>query len=119
MKIAYLIAAHTDTVQLYNMVSALQIKNVTTFFIHIDKKVDINPFKDKLSKCENVIFIKKRVKTYWGGFSQCRYQINLIEECLNYNCKFDRIFFLSGLDYPYGAISKYWIFYIRIQTRSL
>lgn len=73
MKIAYLIAAHTDTVQLYNMVSALQIKNVTTFFIHIDKKVDINPFKDKLSKCENVIFTKKRVKTYWGGFSQCRY----------------------------------------------
>lgn len=99
MKIAYLISAHTDPIQLKRLITALNIENVTSFFIHIDKKVNINTFIDFISG-DNIFFIPNRIKTNWGAFSQCKYQIALIEACLNSPLKFDRIFFLSGLDYP-------------------
>lgn len=35
-----------------------------------------------------------------GGYSQCRYQKSLIKSCVESNVKYDRVFFLSGLDYP-------------------
>lgn len=45
-------------------------------------------------------FVNKRFSVYWGGFSQCVYQMNLIEECIKSGIDFNRVFFLSGLDYP-------------------
>lgn len=99
MKIAYLIAAHTDPIQLSRLIKSLDIKGSTFFFIHIDKKVNIEIFKKEII-ADNIIYIKKRIKTYWGGFSQCKYQIALIDECIKSNIPFDRVFFLSGLDYP-------------------
>lgn len=99
MKIAYLISAHTDPIQLKRLITALNIENVTSFFIHIDKKVNIKTFTDLISG-NNIFFIKNRIKTNWGAFSQCKYQIALIEACLNNPLKFNRVFFLSGLDYP-------------------
>lgn len=44
MKIAYLIAAHTDPLHLRRLISALEIPEVTDFYIHIDKRVDIAAF---------------------------------------------------------------------------
>lgn len=44
--------------------------------------------------------INKRVLVQWAGFSQCQYQKALIDECLASNIEYDRVFFLSGLDYP-------------------
>lgn len=65
----------------------------------MDKKVNIKSFEDIIIG-DNIYFTKNRIKTNWGAFSQCRYQISLIEACLKSPIKFDRIFFLSGLDYP-------------------
>lgn len=108
MKIAYLIAAHTDHIQLARLISSLYIKNITTFFVHIDKKANVDLFNGaiKKTKIKDVIFIKNRVSVSWGGYSQCNYQWNLISTCINFNVKFDRIFFLSGLDYPIWSNNK-------------
>lgn len=108
MKIAYLVAAHTDPKQLSRLLSALYIQDVTTFFIHIDKKADETLFKRCITKQikESVFFIKHRVAVNWGSYSQCEYQWLLIQACLSSKIKFDRIFFLSGLDYPLWSNRK-------------
>ena len=47
--------------------------------------------------------IPTRILVQWGGYSQCRYQKALIKACLDSGKDYDRIFFLSGLDYPYWS----------------
>ena len=103
MNIAYLIAAHTDPEQLKRLVTSLTYKG-NTFFIHIDKKQDIYPFKEILKECKNVTFIKKRIADYWSGFSHLRTLDSLLEEALNYH--FDRLVYISGLDYPVWSNEK-------------
>ena len=98
MRIAYMIAAHTDPIQLRRLVFSLNGEDIE-FFIHIDKKNDIQPFFRELN-IENVHFLENRISTNWGAFSQCEYQKALIKAVLNFEKKFDRVFFLSGLDYP-------------------
>lgn len=100
MKIAYLIAAHSDPKHLSRLIKALHISNVTDFYIHIDKKSDMSLFTSILGGGSNIKFTKSRIYTQWAGYSQCKYQKVLIDECLASEIEYDRIFFLSGLDYP-------------------
>lgn len=107
MTIAYLIAAHTDPMQLNRLITALDTSKASiTFFIHIDKKINIDSFKIVNNHKNNIIFIQHRIKTQWGAFSQCRYQMSLIDACIKSNINFDRVFFLSGLDYPLWSNNK-------------
>lgn len=53
MKIAYLIATHSDARQLKRMIDALEIKGVTDFYVHVDKKVKIEPFIEALESNHN------------------------------------------------------------------
>lgn len=99
MKIAYLIAAHTDPQQLRRLVLAIGGGYKNDVFIHIDKKADESPFRTVLADIP-VFFVKERVRTNWGGYSQCLYQMALMRECINSGNKYERVFFLSGLDYP-------------------
>lgn len=98
MNIAIMIAAHADPVQLKRLVDSLRGIGAD-FYIHIDKKKEIEPFVNAL-KDTDVNFISKRVCTNWGGESQCEYQRNLMEAVLNSAKRYDRVFFLSGMDYP-------------------
>lgn len=45
-----------------------------------------------------ISLVEPRISIAWGGFSQCVGQKVLLENCLNKK-SYDRIFFLSGLDY--------------------
>lgn len=45
-------------------------------------------------------YIKTRIFTNWGGYSQCKYQKALINTCIDSGKHYDRVFFISGLDYP-------------------
>ena len=98
MNIAIMIAAHTDPLQLKRLVDSLCGLGAD-FYIHIDKKKNIDPFVNAL-KDNAVNLISKRIYTNWGGKSQCEYQRNLIEAVLNSGKIYDRVFFLLGLDYP-------------------
>ena len=97
MNIAYLISAHTDAPQLARLIKALHAN--AEFFIHIDRKSDIAPFKEAIS-APNVHFIEKRVDVRWGTLIEVEYQMALIRAAVEYPIHFDHIFFLSGMDYP-------------------
>lgn len=95
----YLIQAHQYPGQLKRLIKRINSENVL-FYIHIDLKSDIEPFKDVISG-ENIVFIKDRVDCIWGDFSQVQATLNLCEEVLNQGFDLDtRITLLSGQDYP-------------------
>lgn len=97
MNIAYLISAHTDAPQLKRLIDALH--KDAEYFIHIDKKSDINQFTT-IIKGKNIHFLSERVDVRWGTILEVKYQMKLIAEAIDHPTHFDRIFFLSGMDYP-------------------
>src|SRR5690349_19353849 len=98
MKIAYLILAHNTPNHLSRLVRALDSANAA-FFIHVDRKSDISPFRKGLSQ-PNTTFLEDRVAVYWGDFSDVRATIELIKKALSHS--FEPVYFvlLSGADYP-------------------
>lgn len=101
IKIAYLISVHKDPNQVKRMIQALYQGNNTHFFIHIDAKCDQNEFKKKLS-CykQNIHYTPNRYWIQWGGFNQVQYQKELLKTCIESGISFDRVFILTGQDYP-------------------
>lgn len=47
----------------------------------------------------------------WGGFSQCKGQKVLLEACINSGKDYDRVFFLSGLDYVLVSDKEFHTFF--------
>lgn len=103
MNIAYLISAHTDAPQLKRLIEALHTN--AHFFIHIDKKSDITPFVS-IIRGDNVHFLEERVDVRWGTILEVDYQMALIKAAVEHPVHFDRIFFLSGMDYPLWSNDK-------------
>lgn len=97
MNIAYLISAHTDAPQLKRLIDALH--KDAEYFIHIDKKSDIGQFTSIIS-APNIHFIEDRIDVRWGTILEVEYQMNLMKAAIDHKRHFDRIFFLSGMDYP-------------------
>ncbi len=97
MNIAYLISAHTDAPQLKRLVGALHAD--ADFYIHIDRKSNIKTFSSLIT-APNVHFITDRVDVRWGTMREVEYQMNLIRAAVRAERHYDRIFFLSGMDYP-------------------
>lgn len=99
MKIAYVILAYKYPDLLLRLVNSLSTKN-SVFVIHIDQKVDIEPFKKALakSKAQKVIFAK-REKSNWGGLGCIKATLNCIEEAIKIK-DVQYLYFLSGQDYP-------------------
>lgn len=97
MNIAYLISAHTDAPQLARLVNALHPD--AHYFIHIDRKSDIHPFRKRLPR-GNVHLVWDRTDVRWGTLLEVDYQMALLEAAVSHPHYFDRIFFLSGMDYP-------------------
>lgn len=103
MNIAYLISAYKDPEHLKRLCNVLEygMANVH-FFIHVDKKVDIRPF-EMMMKNTNVHFTPHRVWIQWGGYSQVRYQKEMLRCALDYESnglKFNRFVIMTGQDYP-------------------
>jgi hypothetical protein len=96
--IAYLIQAHNQEKNLFEMVNKLNNDEVC-FFIHIDKKSDINKFKN-LNEFKNLYFVKNRMNVVWKGFSQVEATIRTIKLALNSKYDFKYFILLSGSDYP-------------------
>jgi hypothetical protein len=96
MKIAFLILAHKNPIQLQMLLNALQ-HDAFHFFIHIDKKANAEPFK-YLANNKNIFFIKKRTKIYWADYGTIQATINGFEEIpLD---EYDYINVMSAQDFP-------------------
>ncbi|MBK9382005.1 MAG: glycosyl transferase [Chitinophagaceae bacterium] len=96
MKIAHLILAHKNPVQLQKLITALSHPSFD-FYIHVDKKVDITLFSD-LTSIKNTYIIKKRTNIYWAGYGTIQATINGFEEILQN--KYDYINVISAQDFP-------------------
>ncbi len=109
LNIAYLISAYSDAVQLQRLITALD-EGTVDFYLHIDRRVNIQPFIAALGNKSNIFFIKKRFRVFWGSFAQVRYQQELLSSSLNSGRHYDRFVCLSGMDYPLWtneAIKRY------------
>ena len=99
-KFAVLISAYTEPKSLYSLVIKLNGMLDADFFIHIDKKVAIEPFQVGMKNMTNIFFIKERIKVYWGGYSQVLMQFSLIREMFSTNTRYVRVVNITGTDYP-------------------
>lgn len=105
MKIAFGISAYKDPTHLNRLISSLS-NNDTEFYIHVDKKIDIKPFKLAVNQYSNCKFIKERHNIQWGSWNQVKYQLSFLKEMLNSNNRPERIFIISGQDYPIWSNKK-------------
>ena len=101
--IAFLISAYKDPVQLKKLIDALK-GDGSYFFIHVDKKVDIDTFKvvvpEFKQKSQGLFYTPYRYYVYWGGWNQVRYQKELLRCCIESGVEFDRIVLITAQDYP-------------------
>lgn len=99
-RMAFLISAYTEPKSLHALIRKLDHMLEADFFVHIDLKVDEQPFRCGLDDLPNVSFIKDRVRVYWGGYSQVKMQMAMIKAMLLSNVRYTRVINLTGTDYP-------------------
>ncbi|MEJ8764174.1 beta-1,6-N-acetylglucosaminyltransferase [Phocaeicola sp. HCN-40430] len=100
MNHAFIFQVHNYPKLLHRIVSLLIAPNHYCF-IHVDKKVDINQFKEYI-KNDHIIFLNdsERIIVNHGGFSQIQCTINLLKKVKDFPIKFDYVHSLSGQDFP-------------------
>jgi len=100
MKIAYIILAYHLPHQLKRLVQSLDA-DFATFFIHIDKRKNINDFEPLFSDMpkNKVHFVKREISRH-SSIGCIRASLNGMKDANASNEKFDFLFFLSGQDYP-------------------
>ncbi len=81
MRIAHLIMAYRDPQQVERLIRKLHHPGFD-FYIHIDKKSEIEPFLF-LSNIEGVYFIQNRIKVRWAGYSFTRAVFQTMSEVLS------------------------------------
>jgi Core-2/I-Branching enzyme len=116
MRVAYLILAHNTPNHLSRLVRALDSPNAD-FFIHVDRKSDISPFRDRFSQ-SNVRFAEDRVAVYWGEFSIVQASVSLIREALNHLPAPHYLVLLSASDYPLRSSQYIEAFFLENQRRQ-
>ncbi len=97
MKIAYLVLAHRNPRLLVKMIERLACEK-SAFFIHLDKKSNIENFR--LAKGGNVFFSEERIPVYWAEYSMVEAILILIKQALNDVNNYEYFVLLSGSDYP-------------------
>lgn len=100
MDINYIILAHKNPLQVLRLVNQLNAP-FCSFYIHIDKAIDILPFFESFSNLNNVYFVPEnfRENGTWGDFGTVTGTIICLNEILNQN-RNGYCVLLSGQDYP-------------------
>jgi len=101
VKFIYLILAHKYPTYLKKLTESLDI-NKNYFIIHIDAKVDIQPYLNTFNPeySGNVFFTPQRHNIIWGYFSMVEATMSMIKFCFKQGLKADYFHLLSGQDYP-------------------
>ncbi|MFC2028122.1 beta-1,6-N-acetylglucosaminyltransferase, partial [Chloroflexota bacterium] len=103
MKIAYVCPAYKNPSQVKRLVEALRYPNVS-FYIHIDRKVDAQPFHDifPMDQNEDVHFVHNRAEVNWGGFGLTQATLNALQQIRSSESEqdLDYLFLLTAQDYP-------------------
>lgn len=97
MKIAYLTLTHKNPELLKRKIEFLSSEDCA-FFIHVDKKHDIDRFSS--IKGRNIFFSEKRIPVYWAEYSMLDAMLILLRQALAGPQKFDYFVLSTGTDYP-------------------
>ncbi|TAG31814.1 MAG: glycosyl transferase [Sphingobacteriia bacterium] len=106
MKVAHLILAHHEPLQLKRLVDRLCCEEAV-YFIHIDLKADIRVFTEVFIGYKQVYFIKKRVSITWASYSMVQATLNGFAEIKSAGLGVDYINLLSGQDYLLQPIKNF------------
>ncbi|RDV10666.1 hypothetical protein DXT99_26255 [Pontibacter diazotrophicus] len=100
MDINYIILAHRLPEQLHRLINKLDAANCS-FYIHINKAIDIAPFKEYFLNRYNIYFISddKRESISWGDLTLVKATIKILEQIVLDN-RNGYCVLLSGQDYP-------------------
>ncbi len=98
MKKAYMIMAHDSPEKVNRLVRVLNYNS--DFFIHIDKKSDIELFKRKLCDLENVHFCETRVTVNWAGWNQLQAILIMMNDAVKYDKSYSHLILMTETDYP-------------------
>lgn len=99
MNINYILQVHQSPTQLKRLVSRLNDKNIF-FYIHVDKKSNIEPFKKELNDFNNIFFFEEdRISVYWGDLSQIKATLLAINKIIK-DKRTGYCVLMSGQDYP-------------------
>jgi hypothetical protein len=99
MKHAYLILAHKTPGQLSDLIRAIG-NDDCYILIHIDRKVDLRDFTDQIAENDRIFYCHDRIEVNWGGFSQIRATLKLIDLLIQSGMPVTYVHLLSGQDYP-------------------
>ncbi|MCI9197115.1 MAG: beta-1,6-N-acetylglucosaminyltransferase [Lachnospiraceae bacterium] len=97
MRLAYLILGHKDPEHIGRL--SKKLSNYSDVYIHIDSSVDEIPFRKVVGSLDNVFFIQRRFRCWWGGYNVIQAEIELLA-CAMQAQFYDRIVLLQGSDYP-------------------
>lgn len=92
---AYLIMAHSDVSLLNKLISCLDFE-CNDIYIHIDKKSKLTSTQIVPPKKSSLYFIPSK-SVFWGGDSQIKVTINLLEYALHKG-QYSYLHFISGCD---------------------
>ena len=98
MKIAYIVLCHKNVQQINKLLDLLYDEE-SAFFIHIDKKANI---QKSIHVKPNIHILPndKRIDIKWGNISMIEATRNLIEAVFDDDKKYDYIWLMSGQDFP-------------------
>lgn len=100
MEINYIILAHKSPLQLARLLEKLTTRE-SRFYIHIDKDVELQPFRNQLGHLNNVFFLpdEKRISAIWADFGMVQATLNGMRQIVADRRK-GYCVLLSGQDYP-------------------
>lgn len=110
ISIAYLILAHQHPEQLARLIDRLRSPRAD-IFVHIDNKTEISPFLRTIGS--SVHLTTRRVRVYWGDYSQVAAILVLIESAFAAPRTYDYLVLLSGVDFPLRSAAEIEDFFLQ------
>jgi hypothetical protein len=113
MEINYIILAHTKPQQVARMLERLATRD-THFYIHIDKDVDIRPFRKELAHIADTFFLTgdQRVSSIWADIGIVQATLYCLKQIVADNRK-GYCVLMSGQDYPIKSTTYIDAFFTR------
>ncbi len=106
MKVAHLILAHAQPIQLKRLIDKLSHEDAYCF-VHVDLNVQINIFTELFITNERVFFISERVAIKWASYSLVQATINGFKAIKSAGLNIEYVNLLSGQDYPLKPINEF------------
>lgn len=95
---AYCIIAHNEPDIFQKLISLLDFP-YNDIFVHVDKAVNIEPFKKATCHSSHITFLQNRRRCRWGTLDMVKVELDLLQEACEFH-QYNYYHILSGVDLP-------------------